>query len=91
MALRSMVDAANGERMGPEVTNQVLVGRVVVGEAAIRTVDLAMDVARGAGFFRTLGLERLFRDVQAARYHPLRGAAQRRYTGRLALGIDLDD
>jgi alkylation response protein AidB-like acyl-CoA dehydrogenase len=91
MALRSMVDAANGGRMGPEVTNQVLVGRVVAGEAAIRTVDLAMDVARGAGFFRALGLERLFRDVQAARYHPVRGAAQRRYTGRLALGIDLDD
>ena len=91
MALRSMVDAANGERMGPDVTNQVLVGRVVAGEAAIQTVDLAMDVARGAGFFRTLGLERLFRDVQAARYHPLRGAAQRRYTGRLALGMDVDD
>ena len=91
MALRSMVDAANGGRMGPEVTNQVLVGRVVAGEAAIRTVDLAMDVARGAGFFRALGLERLFRDVQAARYHPLRGAAQRRYTGRLALGVDLED
>jgi alkylation response protein AidB-like acyl-CoA dehydrogenase len=91
MALRSMVDAANGGRMGPEVTNQVLIGRVVAGQAAIRTVDLAMDVARGAGFFRALGLERLFRDVQAARYHPLRGAAQRRYTGRLALGIDLED
>jgi acyl-CoA dehydrogenase len=91
MALRSMVDAANGERMGPEVTNQVLVGRVLAGRAAIRTVDVAMEVARGAGFFRALGLERLFRDVQAARYHPLRGAAQRRYTGRLALGVDIDD
>jgi acyl-CoA dehydrogenase len=50
-----------------------------------------MAVAAGAGFFRALGLERLFRDVQAARYHPLRPHAQRRYTGRLALGLDLDD
>ena len=91
MALRSMVDAANGERMGPEITNQVLIGRALAGRAAIRTVDVAMEVARGAGFFRALGLERLFRDVQAARYHPLRGAAQRRYTGRLALGVDIDD
>jgi alkylation response protein AidB-like acyl-CoA dehydrogenase len=91
MALRSMVDAANGERMGAEITNQVLIGRVLVGRAAMRTVDVAMEVARGAGFFRALGLERLFRDIQAARYHPLRGAAQRRYTGRLALGVDIDD
>ena len=90
MALRSMIDAANGERMGPEVTNQVLVGRTLVGAAAVRAVEAALDVARGAGYFRALGLERLFRDVQAARYHPLRGAAQRRYTGRLALGLDID-
>jgi alkylation response protein AidB-like acyl-CoA dehydrogenase len=91
LALRSMIDAANGERMGPEVTNQVLVGRTLTGQAAIRTVEAAMEVARGAGFFRALGLERLFRDVQAARYHPVRGAAQRRYTGRLALGVDVND
>jgi len=45
-------------------------------------------VAGGAGFFRSAGLERLFRDVQGARYHALRGAAQRRYAGRLALGLD---
>ena len=49
---------------------------------------LAVEVAGGAGFFRSAGLERLFRDVQGARYHALRGAAQRRYTGRLALGLD---
>jgi len=91
LALHSMTDAAGGERMGPEVTNQVLVGRTLAGQAAIRTVEDAMEVAGGAGFFRSLGLERLFRDVQAARYHPLRGAAQRRYTGRLALGVDVND
>ena len=91
MALRSMIDAANGERMGPEITNQVVVGRTLAGRAAIRTVEAALEVARGAGFFRALGLERLFRDVQAARYHPMRGAAQRRYTGRLALGLDVNE
>ena len=51
----------------------------------------ALDFIGGAGFFRSLGLERLFRDVQGVRYHPLRGAAQRRYTGRLALGVDVND
>src|SRR5262249_39804881 len=88
MAWRSMVDAVIGGRAGPDVTNEVMIGRTLVGHAVVRTAEAAMEVAGGAGFFRSAGLERLFRDVQGARYHPLRGAAQRRYTGRLALGLD---
>lgn len=91
MALGSMLDAAGSGRVGPEVTNQVLVGRTLAGQAAVRAVECAMDVAGGPGFFRSTGLERLFRDVQGARYHPMRAAAQRRYTGRLALGLDVDE
>jgi alkylation response protein AidB-like acyl-CoA dehydrogenase len=88
MAWRTMVDAANRGRVGPDVTNEVMIGRTLVGQAALRTAEAAMEVAGGAGFFRSAGLERLFRDVQGARYHALRGAAQRRYAGRLALGLD---
>ena len=88
MAWRSMVDAANRGRVGPEVTNEVMIGRTLVGQAALRTAEAAMEVTGGAGFFRSAGLERLFRDVQGARYHALRGPAQRRYAGRLALGLD---
>lgn len=91
MALRSMVDAAARERVGPEVTNEVMMGRTLVGRAVLRTAEAAMEAAGGAAFFRAVGLERLFRDAQGARYHALRGAAQRRYTGRLALGLDIDD
>src|SRR5262245_22055640 len=88
LAWRSMVDAASRGRVGPDVTNEVMIGRALVGHAALRTAEAAMEVAGGAGFFRSAGLERLFRDVQGARYHALRGAAQRRYAGRLALGLD---
>jgi acyl-CoA dehydrogenase len=49
-----------------------------------------MELASGAGFYRDLGLERLFRDVQGARYHPLREHAQLVYTGRVALGLDVN-
>jgi alkylation response protein AidB-like acyl-CoA dehydrogenase len=90
MAWRHMMDAASSGHMAPETTNDVMIGRAVSGAAAIRTVELAMEVAGGAGFFRELGLERLFRDVQGARYHALRGAAQRAYAGRLALGVDIN-
>jgi len=90
MALRHMIDAAASGHMGLETTNEVMIGRSVAGRGAIRTVELAMEVAGGAGFFRDAGLERLFRDVQGARYHALRGQAQRLYAGRLALGVDVN-
>ena len=90
MGLRQMVDAAACGRVGSETTNEVLIGRAVAGRAAIRTVEVAMEVAAGAGFYRDLGLERLFRDVQGARYHQLRGSAQLTYAGRVALGLDVN-
>jgi acyl-CoA dehydrogenase len=88
LAWRSMVEAAGRGHVGPDVTNEVMIGRTLVGHAALRAVEAAMEVAGGAGFFRGAGLERLFRDAQGARYHALRGPAQRLYTGRLALGLD---
>ena len=91
LAWRSMVDAANRGPVGPEVTNDVMIGRTLVGQAVLRTAEVAMEAAGGAAFFRSVGLERLFRDVQGARYHALRGPAQRRYTARLALGLDVNE
>jgi acyl-CoA dehydrogenase len=91
LAWRSMVDAANRGRVGPEITNEVMIGRGLTGQAVLRTVEASMEVGGGAAFFRSAGLERLFRDAQGARYHALRGPAQRRFAGRLALGLELDE
>ena len=90
LAWRSMVEAANRGRVGADTTNDVMIGRTLAGQGVLRTVETAMEAAGGAAFFRSAGLERLFRDAQGARYHALRGAAQRRYAGRLALGLDID-
>jgi alkylation response protein AidB-like acyl-CoA dehydrogenase len=57
-------------------------------KAAVRTVELAMEVAGGAGFYRSVGLERCFRDIQGARYHPWQERKQYRFSGRIALGLD---
>jgi len=89
LALGHMLDAARGS-MGAETTGKVLVGRTLVARAVVKTVERAMEVAGGAGFYRSLGLERLFRDVQGARYHQVREPAQVLYTGRLALGLDVN-
>ena len=45
--------------------------------------------AGGAAFFRVNGLERLFRDAQGARYHPLQEGLQKTLTARHALGLEI--
>ena len=76
------------ERNAPSAItiNDVMFGRRAVETAAIRTVELAMEVAGGPGFYRALGLERRFRDIQGARYHPMRREVQQDYAGAMALG-----
>ena len=49
-----------------------------------------MEAAGGASFYRDTGIERAFRDVQGARFHPLQAKPQLRYTGRHAMGLDID-
>ncbi len=49
-----------------------------------------MELVGGASFYRDLGLERAFRDVQGARFHPLQEMPQLEMTGRLALGLPID-
>lgn len=62
--------------------------KTAAAKAAIRTVELAMESASGAAFFRAAGLERAFRDIQAVRYHPFQERKQYRFSGRVALGLD---
>jgi acyl-CoA dehydrogenase len=90
LAVRRMIEVADTERLGPETTNEMLIGRTLAGRGATRTVEKALEVAGGAGFYRGLGLERLFRDVQGARYHPLHEKPQTVFTGRFALGLDVN-
>jgi alkylation response protein AidB-like acyl-CoA dehydrogenase len=90
LAHADMVKTAATAEPGAETTNRIMIGRTLVGRAAIRTVEKAMEVVSGAALYRNIGLERLFRDVQGARYHPLQEKAQHRYAGRMALGLDID-
>jgi acyl-CoA dehydrogenase len=90
LAHRDMIETAASAEPEPETTNRVMTGRAILARSAIRCVEKAMEVAGGAAFYRDLGLERLFRDVQAARFHPLQEKAQLRYAGRIALGLDID-
>ena len=90
IALADAIRIAQFEKPGPETTSRALARRTIIGQSAIRTVELAMEIVGGASFYRSVGLERAFRDVQAARFHPLQAKPQMRYTGRAALELDID-
>lgn len=90
MAHRHMIAEAEKNAPSAASVSEVMIGRQLVESHAIRTVELAMEVAAGQGFYRAAGLERRFRDVQGARYHPMRREVQRLYTGSLVLGDPVD-
>jgi alkylation response protein AidB-like acyl-CoA dehydrogenase len=91
IAHRSMIAFAETSPPGAETTNTVFMHRALVARSAIKTVELAMIAAGGESYFRSTGLERLFRDIQAARFHPLQDGPQQRLAGRMALGLPIDD
>lgn len=90
LAHRHMVATAERNAPSAESVNEVMIGRALVAENAIRAVDLAMELAGGASFFRPNGLERRFRDIQGARFHPLQQGPQSTYAGSMALGLPID-
>jgi alkylation response protein AidB-like acyl-CoA dehydrogenase len=90
IALESMLAAVRLNAPSATTINQVMIGRQLVERHAIAAVEAAMDLAGGAGFYRAAGLERRFRDIQAARYHPLQNGPQAEYAGAMALGLPVD-
>jgi len=67
-AYQDMLEAAATAEPNEQATNRVMAGRAILARSAIRSVEKAMEVAGGVAFYRDLGLERRFRDVQAARF-----------------------
>lgn len=89
VAHRAWVGLGETAQPGPQTTAEALTYRTLTGEAILDAVSAAMDVAGGAAFFRANGLERLFRDAQGARYHPLQEGLQKDFTARVALGVEV--
>jgi alkylation response protein AidB-like acyl-CoA dehydrogenase len=86
LAHESMLAAAERNAPSAETVNEVMMGKILAADHAIRAVELAMELASGAGFYRAAGLERRFRDIQGARFHAMQRGPQAQYAGALALG-----
>ena len=88
--VRAMIDAADDLRFDNtiEAAAESLSRKTNAAEAAIDTVRIAIEVGGGAAYHVSGGIERLYRDVHGALFHPLPTAQQERFTGRIALGLD---
>jgi acyl-CoA dehydrogenase len=90
LAIEAMVELGASAAPSPATTHRIMTLRGLVGRSAMEVGSKALDVAGGAGFYSEAGLERRFRDLQAARFHPLQDRQQQLYAGRFALGRDID-
>lgn len=70
------------------LANAQLMRKTLLAKAAERTVELACELAGGSSFYRSSELERAFRDVQAAPFHPLPERRQLDFSGRCLLEQD---
>jgi alkylation response protein AidB-like acyl-CoA dehydrogenase len=89
MALREMIDNAANYDFDPEVerASRALVAKTLAANAVRTVVSKAVEIVGGGAYFRRSPLERLWRDVQAAQFHPLPEAKQLLFTGRVAMGL----
>jgi alkylation response protein AidB-like acyl-CoA dehydrogenase len=90
MAHASMTALTATEKAGPATTVAMMCRRTILVKAVTQAATKAMELAGGAGFFRSAGLERCFRDIQASRYHPIPEKPQTHLAGRFLLGLDFD-
>lgn len=90
MAVQGTVDLCADYTFTPDLAtaNAVLVRKTIAAQSLLIAVEKALEVVGGGGIFRSMGLERLVRDIHAAQFHPLQAKRQHRFTGRLALGLE---
>ena len=84
-------DWSNGVDHGAEWPAKIFAAKYHAVEGAWRVVDQGLDIAGGAGIFRSAGYERLLRDARLGRIHPANAFLTREVIGKTALGISLDE
>lgn len=84
--------AAVGDDPQPsmETVAAVMAAKREIATAGIEVCDLAMELAGGRAYFKGSTIERAYRDIRAAKFHPLTPEATLVHGGRLALGQPCD-
>ena len=81
-----------GDDPTPSMENvaAVMAAKREIALAGIEVCDVALDIGGGQSFFKGSPLERAYRDIRAAKYHPLSMEGTLLHAGRLALGVPCD-
>jgi alkylation response protein AidB-like acyl-CoA dehydrogenase len=90
LAFDDMVRLAGNLDFAPSLdnTNAQLVRKTILTRAVKETVERAVELVGGGGFYNKLPFERMWRDIQASHYHPLPEKKQHVFTGRYRLGVE---
>jgi alkylation response protein AidB-like acyl-CoA dehydrogenase len=90
LAMQSMVDLNADLTFAPDkaTANAMAMRKTLATQSLMLAVEKALEAVGGAGIYRSVGLERLVRDIHAAQFHPLQAKRQYRFSGRMALGLD---
>ena len=91
-ALEGALDAV-GDDPDPSVDRfvAVMAAKREIALAGVEVCDLAMEVAGGPAFFKGSTIERSYRDIRAAKFHPLTPEQTLVHAGRVALGLPVDE
>ena len=73
-----------------ELVADVMAAKREVALAGVEVCDLAMEVAGGPSFSKGSIIERAYRDIRAAKFHPLSMEKTLVHAGRVALGVPAD-
>lgn len=68
----------------------VMAAKREIAIAGIEVCDIAMELAGGRAYFKGSPIERAYRDIRAAKFHPLTPEQTLVHSGRLALGQPCD-
>ncbi|GAA3909852.1 acyl-CoA dehydrogenase family protein [Microbacterium invictum] len=68
----------------------VMAAKAEIARTGVAVTDAAMALAGGRAYFKGSIIERAYRDVRAAAFHPLTPEETLMHAGRLALGLDAD-
>jgi alkylation response protein AidB-like acyl-CoA dehydrogenase len=84
-------DWSTGVDHGMEWPSKIFAAKYRAVEGSWRVVDLGLDIAGGAGIFRSEGYERMLRDARLGRIHPANSFLAHEVIAKTALGINLDE
>jgi alkylation response protein AidB-like acyl-CoA dehydrogenase len=84
-------DWSTGVEHGMEWPSKIFAAKYRAVEGSWRVVDLGLDIAGGAGIFRSEGYERMLRDARLGRIHPANSFLAHEVIAKTALGINLDE